>query len=109
MILFQGTGTEADSPALEDRYAACGKSNSRHLGHLVGTRISAGHTSNEGGTMQLVYRMLRRVGYPEAGIRWLARRRLLTIAILAALSWALLIGLVWLVWSLITAFAHIYF
>ena len=44
---------------------------------------------------------LQAVGYPEGGVNRLRRRRLPIIIILAVLSWALFIGLGWLLVSAI--------
>ena len=52
--------------------------------------------------LERIYQLLLTVGYPASGVDWLRRRRLLTISILAICSWALFIGLGWLLWSLLT-------
>jgi hypothetical protein len=51
--------------------------------------------------MDRVYNVLLSLGYPRAGIDWLRRHRLLTILVLAALSWLPVIALVWFVLRLI--------
>jgi len=46
--------------------------------------------------MDRIYELLLSVGYPRAGIDWLKRHRLLTIAVLAALAWLPVIVAIWL-------------
>lgn len=48
--------------------------------------------------LESIYRFLFKMGYPLAAIAWLRRRRLLTILVLAVLSWALVFALVVLGW-----------
>ncbi len=48
--------------------------------------------------MESIFRFLYRIGYPAAATEWLRRRRLLTLLILAVLSWVLVIVLVVLGW-----------
>ncbi|SEQ47789.1 hypothetical protein SAMN05428969_3196 [Devosia sp. YR412] len=42
--------------------------------------------------MEIVFRRLESWGFPRAGTDWLRRRRLVTILVLAILSWVLFIG-----------------
>lgn len=52
--------------------------------------------------MERIYQLLLTAGYPVRGIDWLRQHRLPVIVALATGSWAVLIGLGWVVWSLLT-------
>jgi hypothetical protein len=51
--------------------------------------------------MERVFVWLLAAGYPEKGVDWLRRRRTLILIVLALLSWALFIGLGWMVVALV--------
>ncbi|WIJ23925.1 hypothetical protein [Devosia sp. RR2S18] len=55
--------------------------------------------------LERLYEVLRRWGYPEQGLDWLRRHRLPIIVAMALLSWALFVGVGWLIWSIIGALA----
>jgi hypothetical protein len=46
-----------------------------------------------------VFEILLSFGYPPKGVDWLRRHRTYTIMVLALLSWALFIGLGYLLWT----------
>lgn len=52
--------------------------------------------------VERVYELVLSAGYPVKGIDWLRRHRLATIVVMAFTAWALLIGLVWLIWFVLT-------
>ena len=52
--------------------------------------------------VERIYQLLLTAGYPERGIDWLRQHRLPVIVALAIGSWAVVIGLGWVVWSLLT-------
>ncbi|MHA6692565.1 hypothetical protein [Devosia sp. A449] len=51
--------------------------------------------------MERIIDWLAAMGYPEDKLGWLQRRRLPLIIVLALLSWALVAGLIWLVFGLL--------
>jgi hypothetical protein len=51
--------------------------------------------------MDRVYNVLLSLGYPREGIDWLRRHRLATILVLAAIAWAPVIAVFWLLLQLI--------
>ena len=51
--------------------------------------------------MERVFTWLLAAGYPDKGVDWLRQRRMLVVIVLALLSWALFIGLAWLVLDLL--------
>jgi ABC-type transport system involved in multi-copper enzyme maturation permease subunit len=46
-----------------------------------------------------IFEVLLSFGYPPKGVDWLRRHRTYTIMVLALLSWALFIGLGYLLWT----------
>jgi hypothetical protein len=53
--------------------------------------------------MERLIELLEAMGYPEEGISWLRRHRLLIIIGLAGLSWLVVGILAWAVWVLVSS------
>jgi hypothetical protein len=55
--------------------------------------------------VERVFLLMEAWGYPRRGTDWLRRRRLLVIAVLATLSWVLVLAVCWTAYILMTQLA----
>jgi hypothetical protein len=53
--------------------------------------------SGENTQVERIYQLLLAAGYPPRAVDWLRQKRLAVIIVLAIASWALVIGLTWMV------------
>jgi hypothetical protein len=53
--------------------------------------------------VERIYQLVLAAGYPPEGVEWLRRHRLPVILFLAVACWALLIGIVWVIWQVVVS------